>query len=294
MNYRQYEVWHDECKTNGFHHGILFIPLDKKDLLISYLKQIRDEYNIPYNQYCKFAGCLSKEKSSRFIFNQLMLLSHILKSQVKSSTYFYSITGKSLYNRKYPRYLELLDLFGCKYGFLSNYNYFKSFKCNSYSRKIELTFKFIFKCCCHALFDYENPIEIIKFYFDGFEHIGTDFDLSYLSSIKLRDYCKISPSISIDSRHIKDRDDVSKMIMNLTDNAVSAFSAILNNASDPYNVLLPLLEIFSRIKKGLIFKNKYSEWHRSISFSEVEVVNDQIKFPDIFRNEDQLNFEFYR
>ena len=293
MNYKQYEVWHDECKTNGFHHGILFIPLDKKDLLISYLKQIRDEFNIPYNRDCKFSHCLGKEKTSRLISNHLLLLSHIMKSKVNSPTYLRNITGKSLYKQEYPHYIKLVDLFGCKYGFLSNYNYLQSFKCDSYSRKIELTFRFILKCCCHALFDFRNPIEIIKFYFDGFKHIGTDFDLNYLSSIRLRDYCKISPSISIDSRHIKDRDDVSKMIMNLTDNAVSAFSSILNNASDPYNVLLPLLEIFSRVKKNLIFKNKYSEWYRSISFSEVEVVNDQIKFPEIFRNKDQLKLEFY-
>jgi hypothetical protein len=31
MEYRKYEVWHDESKVGGYHHGILFVPIDKKE-----------------------------------------------------------------------------------------------------------------------------------------------------------------------------------------------------------------------------------------------------------------------
>ena len=220
------------------------------------------------------------------------MLSHLLKSNVKSKTPLFNVTGEVLYKRVYVPFLELLYAFDCKFGFLSTEDYLRCFE-GTYSRKIELTFKFILKSCCHSMFSNINPISISKFYFDGHDHLGTDFDANYLSTISLRDYCKISKPIEIDSRHIKERDDETLLIMNLVDNAVSSFTACISSSYDPYCTLKPFNDILSRVKKGLIFKNKNSEWYKTLSFSKVNVVNGSINFSDLFENKDQLVFDFY-
>jgi len=293
MHYREYEVWHDECKNNSFQHGILFIPSDKKLELLSYLKQIRNEFNVPFYEDHKFAGCLKKEKYGRLIYSHLTLLSHILKSKVKHSSFLRNISGKSLYYRNYTPYLELADFFGCKFGFLSNENYLRSFNCSSYSKKVELTFKFILKGCCHSFFSNKNPIIISSFHFDGYKHLGASFDKSYLTNIFLRSYCELSSALYIDSKHFVDRDEDSKLIMNFVDNAVSGFSAAITCASDPYNILTPLNDIISRARSKKTFVNPNSEWFRSASFSQVEIINNSITFSDLFKNKDQIVFDFY-
>lgn len=40
MEYRKYEVWHDESKIGGYHHGILFAPIDKKEEVNECKRQI--------------------------------------------------------------------------------------------------------------------------------------------------------------------------------------------------------------------------------------------------------------
>ena len=103
-----------------------------------------------------------------------------------------------------------------------------------------------------------------------------------------KSYCDIKEKMPIDARVMKQRKDETKLIMNLVDNVVGAWRALLNKEKDVYNVLYPLKGIHKRLWEKKIFANKNSSWYKSISLSEFCIENGNISFPDIFRNKNQL------
>ncbi|MGI6595481.1 MAG: hypothetical protein ACOX1Z_02145 [Candidatus Ratteibacteria bacterium] len=112
---------------------------------------------------------MKNKKNGRYINNILTLFSHIIKTQKAEATKICNITGKCKHRREYIPFLEVRGLFGCRFGLLKIVD-FKKFDGDSYAKKIKLTFNFIFKGCCHAMFK-ESPIEITKFCFDGDKHL---------------------------------------------------------------------------------------------------------------------------
>ena len=287
MTFRKYEIWHDENKENGYHHGILFVPLDKKDDLIKYLKQIRDEHSVPYDNDLKFSGALKSKQRGRIVSNNLALFSHIIKTKIDQSTKLYNQNGKFKYKKEFNHFLELNDLFGCRFGFLRIEDNMQSLYFDSYAKKVETTLRFLLKGCCHGMFDDLNTIEIMSLYFDGNEHHVGGFDIPHILKGDFRPYCKVPTTVNIDARQIKDRNDDTKLIMNLVDNVVGAIVAVINEHKDENMVLYPLREIHKRVVENMIFTNKNSKWYKSISVSEFKLVDDQITFPSIYRSPDQ-------
>lgn len=291
MKYRKYEIWHDESKEGSYHHGILMIPVDKKEGLIDLLKKVRDEYKFSYSQPIKFAGSLKKSKTRRCVSNHLSVFSHIIQTQkIKGDnlvTKLYNPTEKYKYDREYSHFLEINGLFDCRFGLLKIADNFETLNSDTYARKVETTFSFILKGCCHGMFDKDNPIEIIKFYFDGDRHHGGKIDLSKIITGNLRDYIKINNEVFIDSRHRKERDEETGMIIDFIDNIVGAWRYKLNDGIDENNILYPISEIHGRLIKNLIFSNKNSRWYKSISLSELKMDGDDFYFPNIFQDHRQ-------
>lgn len=287
-DHRLYEIWHDECKKSGYFHGVLLVPTDKKKQIICLLRKIRREHKYNDNDNIKFSGCLKKPEVGKFISNNLRLFSHIIKTNSKDGTKLFNRTGKDIYEKKFDPFLEITGSFGCRFGLLKIVNientldYFKN-----YRKKVETTFRFVIKGCCHGMFDEQTPIKLVKFYFDGKDHYNGNLDINRLTKGEWRSYCEVNSNIPIDDRAMKQRDDETKLIMNLVDNVVGAWSALLNQEKDPNNVLYPLKDIHNRLQKKLIFANKKSSWYRSISFSEFSIV-DGVVFTSLFRNQNQM------
>jgi len=295
--YTEYEVWHDETKKGAYYHGLLFIPLDKKDKIIDYLKKIRNEHNREYNEHIKFAGALNSTKRGRMIKNHLRLFSHIIMTNPKcNGTKLYNRTGKDKFEKNFEHFCIIDEYFGCRFGLLkvkdleSTLDYF-----SNYRKKVETTYRFIIKGCCHGMFDRQNPIRISKLYFDGNGHYDNNLDVNRLTKGNWRNYCKIPDNLPVDDRDMKYRDTDSKLIMAFVDNVVGAFRAKLNGEKDNNMILCPLDDIFDRIFNEKIFKNYNSRWYKSISLSEFKITKDEnIEFPDIMRNERQLSiFDIY-
>jgi len=293
MVYRKYEVWHDESKEGGYHHGLLLIPVDKKEELIRIIKEIRKEYDITDNQDFKFAGSLNSEKKSRMISNILCLFSHIIKVKDEGPIKIINPKSSKWHKENNKHYLEITELFGCKFGLLKIEDNMKSLHFDTYAKKVEKTFNFILKSCCHSMFDKNNPIEIVKFYFDGDEHYnGEKINVNKLFSGSLREYVKISDNVEIDTRQIKDRNDDTKILINFVDNIIGAWRSLLNNESDKYQATLPIKEIHKRVKENKIFSNKNGRWYKSISISEFQVIDDKVDFPCIFRDKKNMSLFF--
>jgi len=290
MEYRKYEIWHDESKENGYHHGLLFVPLDKRKRIIELLKKIRSKYSIPHDQKIKFAGSIKRQKIGWVVSNNLALFSHITKTnKYNVSTKIYNLSQKNKH-KNYQDFLEVMGSFGCHFGLLKIIeDNLKSLCFNTYAKKVETTFNFALRGCCHGMFNIRNPIEIIKFYFDGEKHYNDSINLARIAKGKLRDYIKISNNISIDARQRNERRDDTGIMIDFVDNIIGAFRAKLNNQEDKNHVLHPLSDIYKRLFENKIFSNYNSRWYKSISFSELTVNHKTgcINFPDIFKNPNQ-------
>lgn len=283
------EIWHDESKKGGYYHGILLVPTENKSQLIDSLAKIRDEHGYDYSTNIKFAGCLNKPNVGKFVRNHLVLFSHAIQTNVKGKTKLYNRSGKDLYEKNFDPFLEIAGCFNCRFGLLkiedleNTLDYFKN-----YRKKVETTFSFVVKGCCHGMFSSNFPIRLEKFYFDGEDQYKGTIDLHRLVRGDWRSYCDVKRNIPIDARTMKNRKDETKLIMNLVDNVVGAWRALLNHEKDPNRVLYPLRGLCKRAREKKIFVNKNSRWYKSISLSEFRLKEGEVTFPDIFRNKNQL------
>ena len=295
MEYRNYEIWHDEYrgddKVNEYWHGILFVPSDKKTEINNLIKLIRREHNFKIEQNIKFAGVFKTgQKKKDYILNILQLFRHVLiVREDKASSIFFHRTGKDIYEKKFKPFLKVNGIFGCKFALLKipdnhiSFNYF-----SEYAKKVETTFRFIFKNACHSFFDEKNPIIIKKIYFDGNEHHGRNYDLIRMIPKDMRLYCKISDKIVVDDRSIKDRNDVTMLLSNFTDNIVGGLTAKINNTYDP-KILYSINDLYDRVSKDEVFKLKNSKWYKSIICSECSIHEGKLEFPNIFRDPNQIH-----
>lgn len=291
---REYSVWHDENKNGKtYNHGILLVPVDKEKNLIKLLMAVRDEYrydlNIDSRNDLKFKGCSKKPTCGKIVFDNLMVFKHIIQyaDNMKSTSIYNSNRVK--YSKEYKPYLNILESFDCKFGFLQSKDNFNSFSIDTYAKKVELTFRFLFKSCCHSMFDINNPIKITKFYFDGHEHHNGEIDLGFILKSEFKSYCNLSDVRILDSRQMENRDNNTKIMINFVDNIVGAFEAKLMSRENFKNILFPLDDIFERIQSKDIFKRKNSRWYKSINMSEVSIKNGNPTFEDLFYNKNQQN-----
>ena len=269
--------------------GVLFIPVDKKQEIINYLKKIRLEYRYAIGYNLKFGGSHTSSITKKVIRSNLDLFNHIIQSNPKGLTKLYNFTGKDKYEsyKNISPFLELSDNYGCKFGLLKIADNFQNMSGMNYARKVETTCRFLLKGCCHGMFDGKNKIEINKLFFDGDKHHNGHIDLATICKGYLRNYCCLSPNISLDSTQINQRDDNSKLLINFVDNIVGAFVSLLNNENKHSEYIHPLNNIYKRLIENKIFSNVNGRWYKSISFSEFKIKDDEINFPDIFRNKRQ-------
>jgi len=284
----KYEIWHDEYKGDGsineYWHAILFIPIVSRSLIIEKLKLIRDQHRIDYANDVKFAGSLQSSQRSRLIFNQLQLFIHsLIVKEAEAETRLHNQDGGKKYKKDFEHYATLQGVWGCKFVLLKIPDNHSSMDNSpmSYAELVETTFRMAFKGGLHFLFN--TPIEIVGFYFDGHEHHKRPIDMDRIKKGEFKDYVSFSKDIFIDDRQRVNRDDDSKMILSIVDNAIGGLAAKFNTIEDPYKALHPLEQIITRAKSGLINTNKNGRWFRSISLAQMVVRNDgNLDFIDLF------------
>jgi len=296
MEYRKYEIWHDEHrgddKVNEYWHGIFFVPVNKKKEIIKFLKKIRDEHKYDYQQNIKFAGSLKagRTKKAGVVKNHLDLFSHLLiVREDKAKTQLFNYNQKQKHEKKPVPFITIKEVFNCKFVLFYVPDNHKSFNKYSmdYASRVETTFRFGFRGGAHYLFSKQNPIKIVKLYFDGYEHYGRHIDKKRILKGELRKYCKVSNGCGIDDRQIKDRDEDSRIMINFVDIILGAWVAKIKGLDDPNQVLYSLNPIYERLLNNKIVKNQNSRWHKSMAVSKLKIINGEIQFPDFFQNKFQ-------
>lgn len=232
---REYEIYHDESKDGGYWHAFLFIPVDRKQLLIDYLKKFKNDINANVKDI-SFKGVSLKAKKNhdkpRIIRYWISFCVAALQQQkcVQFPPCYYSLKNK----------IEKLNqLIGAKLVILRiDNNHNDMFEHMDNLSRIETTMRMGMKGGLHGLFFEDEKIIINQFYIDGNEHYigcyGRDLDndniLKRLSvelkeNILFKDNCEIFPVAKKDY----DSNNSERLLIQLTDLMLGAIKFMNTN-----------------------------------------------------------------
>lgn len=265
-----YEAYYDESKEGGYWHGILFIPIEQKVKIYSYLKTERER--VKYQGRFSYKDIRGFGQKYKLAMAWLSLAIGFLRTNAGSKSYSYVAWSD---NERFFKPIALtLDCFGAKFILFHvaddhrNMIYSKD-----KTEKIETTFRMSLKGGLHFFGDPLNVIHLEQIHFDGHEHYGRQVDeKTVIGKLKqqLRCYCTIS-----DSEHILDtrssnpmkpehQDLIDCEFLCLTDLLIGSFRcAITNNSSSGKNSLTgPAQQILDRLEKGQS-RMQNSRWNNS-------------------------------
>lgn len=267
-----YEIYHDESQIDGYWHGIFFVPVLKKQRLLELLNAARVNSHYPY--YLSLKNINKKGSAYGCAFSWLTIgLSSLASKLGKDPLPIY--LGKR--SRGLREYSILREIIGTKliifcerdsHNQLTNYP--------DYGSKVETTFRMGFKGGLHAMWDENNPVEVVKIHFDGYRHYARHIDQDRIISrlMGLRGYCSIKKGYDLiddrSSNHNKpdchDFDDC--QLLQLTDILVGSFRTYLGlSTSDIHKELAyPVVPLLKRIQKGYA-RMRNSRWFKSILIS---------------------------
>lgn len=288
------EIWHDEYRGDGtkdeYWHGLFFVPTSARENLLNSLRAIRDEHNISYSKDIKFASSLNSDKTSRLISNQLSLFVHsLIVKEKEAKTQLFNRDGAKKYHKDFKPFASLNGVMGCKFILFKIPNNHKEFNSEnlSYSELVETTFRFALRSGLHYLIN--EDVTITKFYFDGHEHHGRNIDISRITRGVFREHVRLAEDLSIDDRQMKDRDDDTKLIMCLVDNAVGGLTAKISEAKDKYGALFPVEGIVERERSGTLNVNTNGRWYKSLSIFQMTFVDGAYDFSPLVLDDGQIS-----
>ena len=269
----KYELYHDESKENGYWHGILLVPVEKKSSLLELLVEARTNANYSYPLGIK------KVRKPGQIYNTAESWVQIGVAALISSSKGLPIPI-SLAKREggKPQYGFFRELIGAKFiAFREKDNLAKMSNCLDYGGKIETTFRMGLKGGMHFLGNDVEPISIEKMHFDGYEHQSRHIDADRIVKrlYGLRSYCSISDSDDlIDDRssdHTRqgsqDYDDC--QLLQLTDLLIGCFRSVLERSTRPIHKKLAfsIESIVQRYFEGYA-RMQNSRWRNSFCISQ--------------------------
>lgn len=303
-----YELFHDESKIKGYWHGALLVPINKKALLVDYLKEARRNTNYSSPLSLKdIRGSGSKHECAR-AWVSIGIAALMSRTRV---TYPYQLyLGKR--SRRYTEYSIFTESIKAKLLVFRNPDGFQNMSyVTEYGKRVEITFRIGLKGGIHFLGKDDEIINIEKMNFDGDEHYRRPLDRNRMIERvreSLRNYCFISTRQDlIDSRSSdhsieNSRDYNDCQLLQLTDLLIGSFREILSstinrNHKKIVDLVRPLLE---RHFEGYA-RMQNSRWRNSLWMSQFSVVDGKWKFEPLEiekepEKDNQLslpNFNFY-
>lgn len=282
----EYDVYHDESLKNGFWHGILFVPRDSRERLLSLLANIRHNtersHQLSLKNLNKTSGRLYKCTSCWLQVGVAALI-----QDFKGRAYA-TPTGTDGQWAEYLPFTQLIKarfvLFRVREG-LDSLNL-----CHDYAAKVETTFRMAFKGGLTMFSREGDELCIRSLHFDGHKHYHRRLDLGRIlrdignppSRIHLHDEIELNDDSS-DHRGACAQPYDDCQLLQLTDILVAGFRAILADATATEahrQVSRPLLELvdkWNRGRKG--FGN--SRWFKGFCISEGRIENGEWQFGSI-------------
>ena len=156
----EYDVYYDEIKTDGYWHGIFFIPVDKREDFINYLQIARKDY--PFIHRLHFSSLREREPLDS------------LRTKLTES--YISIGCAALQSQKFEKYIPKAKIGKSPKIIVPVSAKFAVYKISSEVIKncsdnknliIEQTLKSALKSSLHYLFSDKEDISINRILFDG-------------------------------------------------------------------------------------------------------------------------------
>ena len=283
-----YELYHDESKVEGYWHAILLVPVVKKQVLLQFLSQVRQNTN-----YMEPLG-IKKIKKYKRIYDcadsWVQICVAALMSRTKTLPYPIFL-GSNIRGQK--QYSLFKPVVGAKFILFKNRDNLEGMKGHlDYGSKVETTFRIGLKGGLHLLGDKSEGIHITRMHFDGHEHyhrhLSRDRIIERLTG--LRKYCSISTAADvIDDRsgnhkkaECQEYDDC--QLLQLTDLLIGCFRTVLTpvtKTSDIHRKLAqPVTCIIGRYQQGSA-RMWNSRWRNSFCMSQCYLESGSWKFDEI-------------
>ena len=268
-----YYLYHDESKVEGYWHGILLIPEDKKSTVTALLDEVRAN-----TQYNSEIGIKKVKDRSGKVFGCAQGFLNVgvysLISDLKGKKYVLDLRGKNKGRYTYDK--EVDDVIGAKVIIYRERDHLT--KIDNYPDPcsiVETIKRFAIKAGLHYFGNDDSPIKITKMFFDGHQHHGRNIDKNRLVARmkNLRDYASIHDHEELiddrQSNHDKpnslDYDDC--QLIQLTDLLVGAFRTSYGYSNNlTHKKITRLTTVNELVKKiGMGYKRmQNSRWHNSI------------------------------
>lgn len=286
-----YDLYHDESIEGGYWHGMLLVPVWKKQEYLDLLITARRN-----SKYDEKLGIKNVKKKWGQIYNCASAWTQIgvvcMRSSINRQNE-YIFMGENKANQ-YQR----VDLTGLKFIlFRERDEHRKMTGYKDHASKIETTFRFGLKGGLHFLGSNEEPISIAKIHFDGHEHHHRHIDKIRIRDRidGLREYCQFSnrPDL-IDDRRSNHKDPASQeygdcQFLQLTDLLIGCFRISLGYGKKEAHKQLALpvkRQLVNEFNKGYA-RMRNSRWFNSFTLSQCYLENGQWKFEGIERNSNE-------
>jgi len=288
--FENYELYHDESIITGYWHGMLLVPLSKKESILSYLTKSRN--NLKYDHKIRFTDINRYGPKYLLASAWLSIALGFLRSSTGNKKLYIFEGAKKNKKLCYPYMAD--NCLGMKFILFKerdNYKLMENYP--DTTSKIETIFRFGLKGGLHYLFSDNNPVNIIKMHFDGYEHHKRHIDPNRIVGRLngLRSYCSINNSRDIiddgnsDHKKVNSQEYSDCQLLQLTDLMIGAFRYALGYHHNISNRFQENLAGYTRIlidkySKGLA-RMRNSRWFESFCMSECYLELDSWKFDTI-------------
>ena len=287
MNVEIYDIFHDECKEDGYWHSFIFIPRSTQQKFLSFLIEARE--NLNYFNPIHFTSVTKKSKpyseKTQLIKSWTSILYYALQEQkINADLYLGNKDNRAVYKK----IKGVENKIGAKLVVLCEKDCLKKmFSSMSYSKKVEATFRMGLKGGCHFLF--KSIIKIGNIYVDHPENkLNVNYDVnSILQRLGLEfnnniSFNKDSQIYAIDKRNYIPKDKISEF-MQLADISVGAIRTRALQIKEPilrYEITYPLDDLFEKDLKNKA-RMKNSRFLNSFSLSDAWIEDGSWKFDEM-------------
>ena len=293
----EYELYHDESKISGYWHGMLLVPISKKQLLLDLLERARS------NTACQSPLSLKEIRRSGPKYEcadawiNIGVSAMMSFAREKYPQYIY--LGKR--SERHKEYSLFSDPISAKLIIfrerdnLQKMSYFSEYGC-----RVETTLRIGLKGGIHFLGSNLETIHIEKMHFDGNEHYRRNLDRHRIVDRidGLREYCSFSSRQDlIDDRHSKHnqlncQDYQDCQLIQLTDLLVSSFRSVLTSTTNLTHrqLVFPVKQVISRHLQGYA-RMQNSRWHNSLWMSQCFLENGKWNFEPMEIERDEKDYQ---
>jgi len=285
---KKYRVYHDETKEGGYWHGLLFVPEESRNQVISVLKELREVTG--HKDPIGWKSVSNRKNRVTGLIEQWIQWSiGWMRTAEKGEPYYVA----RIQSPRAREYIQLEEKLGIKFAALWSKDGLKEMKYSfDYGNKVEITLGFILNYALQY-FGEEERIELVSIHADGHEHYGRKLQLRNI----LKKIEEDSESYVINPRELKLHQGPSDprrvgsqnykdcQFLQLTDLLIGATRTCCGYEENETKqrlaepVAMPL-EASARGSKG--YKN--SRWYRSFIAHRAFLVDDDWNFESVPRN----------